>query len=443
MTKEPIAEKFVNHIWNNGYFKRDNLRSKDGRKIEILCPGEWNTDSGADFRNASIKIENEIYKGDVEIHVKSSDWRIHHHDRNPKYNSTILHVTLLDGGFSLLAKKQNGEHIPILVLANYLDRSIGNLWKSIENDKDNYPCLDKILDINKDRLSSIVDKMGIERLNIKSGYFKEQFKSKGEDQSIYEGIMDALGYSKNRKQFLELANKVPFNYLSGKKAEYIQAILFGVAGLLPDHDENGYIRDIKGIWRDLESEFKDKAMSAEQWNFFRLRPENFPTKRIAGMSYIISHNQEISLMKGFLSAISDNSFTDKQISQKLRKILMPSVSGYWANHYNFGHETSKQNNYLIGKNRADDIIVNVIFPSIIAYWQKIRNRIVSKKILQLYTSYPPLQDNWIIRFFIGRVFHDQNEYSKMINSALRQQGLIHIYKSSCSAKDCINCPFIR
>lgn len=112
MTKEPIVEKFVNHIWNNGYFKMDNLRSKDGRRIEVLCPGEWNTDSGADFRNASIKIENEIYKGDVEIHVKSSDWRIHHHDRNPKYNSTILHVTLLDGGFSLLAKKQNGEHIP-------------------------------------------------------------------------------------------------------------------------------------------------------------------------------------------------------------------------------------------------------------------------------------------------------------------------------------------
>ncbi|HGJ65534.1 TPA: DUF2851 family protein [bacterium] len=203
------------------------------------------------------------------------------------------------------------------------------------------------------------------------------------------------------------------------------------------------MRDIKGIWRDLESEFKDKAMSAEQWNFFRLRPENFPTKRIAGMSYIISHNQEISLMKGFLSAISDNSFTDKQISQKLRKILMPSVSGYWANHYKFGHETSKQSKHLIGKNRADDIIINIIFPSIIAYSQKIRNRIVSKKILQLYTLYPPLQDNWITRFFIGRIFYDQNEYSEMINSALRQQGLIHIYKSSCSAKDCINCPFIR
>jgi hypothetical protein len=450
MIKDPIVENFVNHVWDKGYFIKNNLRAKDGRKIEILCPGEWNTDSGADFRNASIKVDGEICKGDVEVHVRSSDWRIHHHDKDPKYNSTILHVALRDSGINLLAKKQNGDRIPTLVLFDYLDRSIGRLWKAMENNKNSYPCLDKVSK-KADTLCSILDNAGMERLNSKSKAFQEQFGIKGENQALYEGLMDALGYSKNREQFRELANKVPIEFLRNRTIEEIQAILFGVAGLLPsqnrddfDKETEAYINGILPIWENFSSKFRGEIMLPEQWNFFRLRPENFPTIRIAGLSYIITDCKEMSLMAGFLSSIDkiDHNAPISQVSLQLRKILMPSASGYWSNHYNFRRKGNKQSKFLIGKNRADDIVINVILPAIMAYAQIIQDDILLKKIMQFYSNYPTLQDNSITRFFIERVFRSQGAYSELVNSALRQQGLIHIYKSSCSAKDCINCPFM-
>ena len=129
-----IGEKFVSHIWDGGHFAKDALRAKDGRKIEVVYQGEWNDDSGADFRNAEIKIDGQVQRGDVELHVRSSHWRVHHHNVDPRYNKTILHVVLWDDSIRLLTRKQNGELIPTLILYDYLDSSIGKLWKTIEED---------------------------------------------------------------------------------------------------------------------------------------------------------------------------------------------------------------------------------------------------------------------------------------------------------------------
>ncbi len=451
MIREPIAEYFVSRIWDVGLFNKDNLRSKDGRRIEVLFPGELNTDSGADFRNASIKIDGITHNGDVEVHVKNSDWRVHHHDRNPRYNSTILHVTLWDGGFSLLTKKQNGDRIPTLVLADYLSKPIGSIWRVIEGSKESYPCSAKVLGKSGDAICSILDDAGMKRLYAKIGFFKEQFLAKNKDQAVYEGIMDALGYSKNRKQFRELADKVPFELLKSKTLEEIQATLFGVAGLIPsfdgsnyDKETNEYIENMKLIWGKFAPQFQGEIMSAEQWNFFRLRPENFPTRRIGGFSYIIYNCREASIIEHFISNVKNinNDIPTGQLCRSLREILMQPANGYWLNHYTFGQANSRQSKFLIGKHRADDIIINIIFPAVMAHAKIEHDNELIKKTLHFYSIYIPLQDNRITRFFISRIFHDQSQYSKMVNSALRQQGLIHIYKSSCSVRDCIKCPFM-
>ena len=442
--KDSIGEKFVSHIWESGHFIKSNLRAKDGRKIEIINTGQWNNDAGADFLNAVIKIDGEIIKGDVEVHVQNTDWKIHHHDTDPRYNNTILHVVLWDGGTSLLAKKQNNERIPNLIISDYLENSISKLLKEERNESKQTHCP---VNANAD----IIDHAGIERLMIKSNAIGEQIANNDGDQALYEGIMDALGYSKNRKQFLDLAQKAPVNTLIGQKPEKIQAILFGVSGLLPNIDNKGkfdketteYLDIINPIWNETKYYFHGKLMSADEWRFFRLRPDNFPTRRIAGISFILSDCDEKSSLTAKFLSILDNNGSIKELSHKLRIILTPKAYGYWANHYNFGSKRYTQSDSLIGNSRADDIIINIILPFILAYSKRLGNEKLSECAMRLWTGYGRLQDNTITRYFSERIFQSEKEYRQIINSASRQQGLIHIYKSFCSLNNCNNCPFAQ
>jgi len=445
-----IGEKFVSHIWDGGHFAKDALRAKDGRKIEVISRGQWNYDSGADFRNAEIKVGDQVQKGDVEIHVRYSHWRVHHHDVNPRYNSTILHVVMWDDGIKLLTRKQNGELIPTLILCDYLDSSIGKLWKTIEGgEEEPSPCRTKAETMTLQSIGKVLDRAGMDRFARKTKVFGDRLQEIGEDQLLYEGIMEALGYSKNKKPFLELARKVPLENLMGQPPKKIQAILFGVAGLLPsqsygqvtsDEETEEYVSKIEALWKPSSSQFKSQRMSEEQWEFFRTRPENFPTRRISGISYIISNSKNGNGSESLLSMFLPSFEEGDKVSRSLRKILMPRASGYWTNHYTFGGRDHREKTFLIGHSRAADIVINVILPVVSAYARRLRNEELQQAVTAVYTKHARLQDNKITRYLAGQIFSNREECSSVVNSAMRQQGLIHIYRSFCTAGDCRNCP---
>lgn len=454
-----ISEKFVSHIWDGGHFTKEALRAKDGRRIEVIYQGQWNDEEGADFNNAEIKINGQIFRGDVEIHVRGSHWRMHNHDLDPIYNSTILHVVMWDDSIKLLTKKQNGELIPTLVLYDFLDSSIGKLLKTIEKgSKRQNPCYTSYTKSEKkaepEHIGRILDSAGMSRFLFKAKMFEESAKdaSKGAsiDQLLYERMMEALGYSKNKAQFLELAQRAPLESLKGRTAEEVQAILFGVAGLLPSpgsHQEGSetedYINELNKIWSLFSSQFKDRQMNYEQWEFFRIRPDNHPIRRIAGISYILSKCKDsgedtikLPLLTMFLPAFSEVS----QTSQRLQEILISRASGYWMRYYTFGGKRHKEGPFLMGQSRADDIVVNVILPAVFAYARQLRDDRLQQAVTMAYSSYRILQDNQITRYVADGIFPDNDGYNSVVNSAMRQQGLIHIYKSFCDTRNCQNCP---
>ena len=454
-----IDERFVSHIWNGRYFAGDSLRTKDGRKLEIIYRGWQNGDSGADFREAEIRIDGEIHKGDVEVHVRSSHWRVHHHDANPRYNDIMLHVVMWDDGGGLLTKKQNGEYIPTLVLADYLDRPIGKLWKAIDKScAEEMPC--RMENVNPESIGAILDRAGMERFLSKAGVFSELLEKNTENQVLYEKMMEALGYSRNKKQFLELARRVPLESLIGRSPEETQAILLGVAGLLPsqngstlelDEEAERYVSEVEKLWKSFLSQFRGGCMSGEQWEFFRVRPGNFPTRRIAGISYILSkckNGDRASLLKMFLSAFhqigqSDYSHKVKEISQILQATLMPRASGYWERHYDFTGNRYKGSLFLIGQNRAADIVINVVLPVVFAYAQRSGEQALQTAVVEIYAKYPKLQDNRVTRHVAKRIFRDGEKHSSVVSSAIRQQGLIHIYKDFCTTRNCQCCPLVN
>ena len=466
-----VDENLVHHIWDDQHFSNINLRATDAREIQILKTGFWNGDAGPDFVKAEVIIDGKLYSGDIEVHVKSSEWQVHGHHTDPKYNNVIIHVVLWDDAITLRTEKQNGEKIPTLALYGCLDETIGKLLddfhqKPMENSTNvtQENCRANSVQLSLDKLAEVLESMGQERFIEKTENIQKRFNDSDLEQVLYEGVMEALGYSKNREPFLQLAKKVQFIQLAGKHIEEIQAILFGVAGLLPkvdieedvnyiDDDTSEYIARLKDLWSTADESYKSQQMQAEQWKFFRLRPSNFPTRRIAGISHILTKCKDGSLMLRFLPLIEEavahtkkpaleRSEGIKQLYKKLWSVMMPKASGYWAEHSTFGSKPHKKTVYLIGKERAADILVNIVLPVAYLWAERVQSRQLMEAVQLLYDKHPKLQDNFITNQVIQQLFPEKRVARSVINTAKRQQGLIYLYKMFCSSRICDMCPII-
>ena len=364
-------------------------------------------------------------------------------------------MAMWDDSISLLIRKQNGERIPTLVLYDYLDSPIGKLWKAIENDEQEPDlCRKKAERMTLEAIGTVLDRAGMDRFLQRTQALEGCLGEKNEDQLLYEGMMEALGYSKNKEPFLELARKVSLKLLAGQSPEKIQAILYGVSSLMPsqngespkfDEETQEYVNKIEPLWEAISSRFKGKQMLREQWEFSGIRPDNFPIRRIAGVSYILCNcgagdeERSSSLLAMFLSAFSEYPKKAGEVSRKLRDMLVLRVSGYWARHYTFGGEQHRKTPFLIGQDRAADMVINVILPVVLAYAHQRKREKLQQAVMAEYANHRKLQDNKITRYVASGIFSDKKERQSVINSAMRQQGLIHLYKNFCFVRNCRNC----
>lgn len=452
-----INEEFVQNIWNDQRFFDVDLQATDGRSISILKTGLWNSDEGPDFVRGEIIIDGQLQVGDIEIHVKSSDWYAHEHHLNPRYNHVILHVVYLDDDINLRTRLQDGQRIPSLELLNRLDTPVGDLFDEAAAAKsttiDFCRVAGKSLKIGP--LKSIFVDLGQERLMEKAEAMKHLRIRMDFEQLLYEGIMEALGYAKNRESFRELARRVPFAALTGKLDEEIQAILFGVAGLLPsqsqrssnlDHADRTFIMRLESIWRASEQAKMPTHMVAEQWKFSGTRPPNFPTRRIAAMSQLIGNCQE-SLMMVYLPIILQSADADKKELGKLReqlvKKLTPVPSEYWLEHCDFGKRMPQIGANLIGRNRALDIIVNKLMPMAMVWAEESQSTTLYDAVERLYGSCPKLQDNHITKQIQSQIFTDSQPFNVISPNAKIQQGAIYLHKNFCTSRLCDLCPIIN
>ena len=329
---DKIDEDFVQKVWNDQRFINAHLTSISGKEIRVLKPGVWNHEDGPDFMHAEIEIDGKLHVGDVEIHVKSSEWYNHKHHLNSRYNRVVLHAVLFDDDFNLRTRLQNGKRVPTLELLKYVDAPIGDLFdQTVESETAaTNTCRVTGNPLNIENLKEVFESLGTERFLEKADAIRLLRTRLNFEQILYEGIMEALGYSQNSKQFRELAQRVPFDELDTKSEHEMQAILFGVAGLLPsqvdkplpEEDENDpLIVSLETLWEASDYSSKGDRMTAMQWRFGRTRPSNFPTRRIAAMSQLISESKG-SLMMYFLpscekAAMADTSKRTKEHSKRI------------------------------------------------------------------------------------------------------------------------------
>lgn len=452
---DKIDEAYVQKLWREQRFFDTNMASIDRKAIRVLKPGIWNHNEGPDFMHAEIEIDGKLYVGDVEIHVRSSEWYTHKHYLNSRYNRVILHAVYFDDDINLRTRLQNGKRIPTLELLKWVAADTGDLYGDTQDtETENGICRVTGKQLNMETLKGVFESLGRERFLEKVASMRLLRTRLDFEQLLYEGIMEALGYARNNKAFRELAQHVPFTDFDQKSELEIQAIFFGVAGLLPSQREKRLPSEVtndpsivalEASWRASEYAELPGRMTEARWRFTG-RPVNHPVRRIAAMSRLI-HQGQGSLMMYFLStcekaAAADTRKSLQTIGKELRTLLMVEPTGYWETHFNFGTDNPRKE-ALIGNVRATDIITNKVLPVAYIWAVEAESQTLQEAILRLYSTAPKSSGNEIIKEINKQIFTETQQMRHLKPTAKIEQGIIRLYKNYCVDRLCDLCPILE
>ena len=452
---DKIDEALVQKWWREQHFFDTQMEAIDRRAIRVLKPGIWNHNEGPDFMHAEIEIDGKLHIGDVEIHVRSSEWYAHKHHLNSRYNRVIVHAVLFNDDFNLRTRLQNGKRIPTVELLKWVAVDTGDLYDDANDTTTDGLCRITGKSLNIEVLKGVFESLGRERFLEKTESMRLLRTRLDFEQLLYEGIMEALGYERNSKALRELAQHVPFADFDQKSELEIQAMLFGVAGLLPSQREiplspevtdDPSIVALEALWRASEYAELPPRMTAARWRFTG-RPLNHPVRRIAAMSQLI-HQCRGSLMMYFLpicekAATADTKRALQTIEKELRELLMLEPTGYWEKHSNFGSGSTRKIG-LIGKGRAVDIIINKILPVAYIWAVEAESQQLQEAVLRLYSVGSKSTGNKIISEIDKQIFTTEAQQMHHLKPTAKiEQGVIRLYKNYCADRLCDLCPILE
>jgi len=442
-----ISEHLLVQFWQQLPGRAD-LVTEEGKPIHLIYPGRENDDQGADLRDAVILSARRLLQGDIEFHRWSSDWRKHHHHQNPEYNRTILHVVMWRDT-EPVTHLQNGEEVPILVLHKYLETTACQQMSSGHaTDVFALPCYQVAGSLPIRRIDEILDDAGRERFLAKAAAFQGELSEDTPEQVFYRGIMSALGYSKNRRPFEELARSVPLHRLEAMVRLNLpddsclaqqQALLLGTAGLLPSQRgvphhsaaNDRWVETLERYWSEYDH---GDVMPADIWRLIKVRPNNYPVRRVAGISHLVLRHSKEGLLEEITSLILEVKINQAHFA--LAAAMMVMASGYWKTHHDFGCHSRYIAPALIGSSRAAAIAVNVILPFTFAWGRHNTWPELDARSLAIFTAHPNPGTNAIERHMSKQL----GRSGVPVNSAQRQQGMIHIHKTFCTQGKCPVCP---
>ncbi len=491
-TLPDMPEIILRRIWQEQNFSTDHLTTSDKRSVTIISPGTPNTDAGPDFLNAKISIGKTMFHGDVEIHMTAEEWRTHRHDIDPHYNKVILHVVLTVDPLSPPMRTASRRAIPLLVLHPFLDEKFHRAWATAllseqASATTSLLCKDVNADVPAKIILGWLEKLAHERIELKvrryeerlkqlvdetrhvirepypryygnpadipvpkNDYTKKDFAAKDLwEQLLYEGIMEAFGYSRNTKPFLDLARSMRVRTLraySLDDTQQMMALLFGATGLLPSREEmpdpesQRYVAKLKARWKQFRPQFKGTLLGSGDWLFFRLRPNNFPTARLAAMTFLLPKLFGDESFRRLIRIFKDVSLTPKERIRKLAGMFQFEPDDFWKHHYHFKNTKSKpdgksQTGISLGAARVNDIIINTIIPVVLLYARIFKDSSVGKNVRAMLNSLPPLQENALTEIIQTQLVSDK----ATLSSALLQQGAIQLFRFYCLPVRCSEC----
>ena len=300
-----MDEKFLYHIWDAGHLLTP-LKTASGKTLQVKYQGQYNTSRGPDFHNVIIELNREILRGDVEIHLHSYDWIAHNHHEDPHYNQVILHI-VMDAGQQQFTIREDGTTIEILELKNQLSDEIQKLLEKQKTTSlnDNITYCDLLSAIDNDALISILTSWGLQRFQNKVRRFDAALMLSDFDQVLYEGIMEALGYEKNKHNLLILAQTIPLKNIREWQSEGMTALelasIYCCSSKLLYLCKHHLNPELYQLLLDTYEKQRFYARTWDiDWQLFRIRPNSHPIYRLLTMANLSHKTKDKGLLNYFL-----------------------------------------------------------------------------------------------------------------------------------------------
>lgn len=414
-----MQEDFLHYLWKYKKFETTNLQTTNGEVVSIKSFGTHNNNAGPDFFNAQITIGNQLWAGNVEIHIKSSDWFVHNHEVDTNYDNVILHVVWQHD--TDVFRKDNSA-IPTLVLKDYVHLSALNHYKKLFQSNTTWiNCENDINQISDFVINNWLERLFFERLEQKSNVINtvlNQTKNNWE-AVLFKLLAKNFGLKINRDAFLSVANSFDFSVVMKQQnsLQNLEALFLGQAGLLETDVEDVYFLKLQKDYQFLTQKFRLKNTNVLPMQFFRLRPPNFPTIRWSQLANLYAQHKNL-----FSKIINCKTKED------IYNIFKVSTSEYWNTHYTFG-KVSKKVTKKISTSFVDLLIINTIVPLKFCF-AKQQGKDVNEELIQLLSQVSAEKNSIIDKFKILKI--------KAI-SALQSQALLQLKNEYCSKNKCLHC----
>ncbi|MCK8141903.1 DUF2851 family protein [Flavobacterium sp. I-SCBP12n] len=413
-----MKEDFLHYLWKFKKFDSLNLKTSNLETLTIIHVGQYLELAGPDFFNAQIKIENQKWAGNVEIHLKSSDWYLHQHEKDSGYENVILHVVWEND--AAVFRSDNSE-IPVLELKDYVDSDTLNNYHSLVAPKSWIYCEKHLSTIDEFTFKNWQERLFFERLETKSKPIFDLLEKTNQD---WESVLFCLlaknfGLNTNGEIFMKIAQSIPFSVIRKEsfEVENLEALIFGTAGLLDNEKEDNYFKDLKFRYFYLLHKYQLDKIVVPPVQFFKHRPDNFPTIRLSQLANLYHTHQNLFSKISNLRSLKE--------SYQLFQIC---AAPYWQNHYQFDKESPKKKKTL-SKSFIDLILINTIIPLQFAYAKSLGKE-VSEDLMELLTEVSA-EKNAIIDKFISFGIKPKN--------ALETQSLLQLKKEYCNNSKCLEC----
>ncbi len=408
-----MREDLLQFIWKYQRYNNKTLTTVDKQSLAIIEPGQHNTDQGPDFLNAKIKVGDTIWAGQVEIHVKASDWIRHHHSKDPNYKNVILHV--------VFENDMEVGNFPVLELKHRIPKVILDRYGQLQNAKKGIPCSAFVHSIDKMEWNLWLERILIERLHNKYERIKRDLESTSNNwnETFHKQLCYSLGLSKNHDAFKLLAEVLPANILAkyGNSAFQLEALVFGAAGFLKAPVDE-YSKKLSKEFDFLARKYTINPIPVNYWKFSKLRPSSLPHVRLAQLAAI--YHKRKSLFQAFQKCSS---------LSEIDNLLTVSAAEYWNDHYRFGVESSPKVK-SIGKLKRQTLIINTVIPMLFAYAKWKGNIEAMQKVAELLRQLPSEKNAVINRW---------KDVGISAGSAFESQSLIYLHKQYCQSYKCLSC----
>ena len=452
----PLNEADLVRLWEGQRFPPEALVTRKGLALRVVYRGRLAGGPGPDFRDAVIAAGGQEWQGDVELHVAASAFRQHGHDRNPAYDNLILHVVFRDDERRDI-RLACGRSVPTLALAPWVARRAQELrlWLA-RPARWQEPCRTAAARLGPAKVAAVLEEAGDIRFREKAAAFAAAMTTGEEEEVLYRGLMEGLGYSRNRDPFRRLAEALPWHALrsrlAGRRPEGMttaaEAALLGTASFLPtEMSTDTYVAALQARWRtqsagETGQETRDMRHGPLRvpcpvsrvppflpWDLTG-RPENHPARRLAGAARLLVRYLDGGLLAGLFAAVRAG-------RSDLAAALQVRADGFWCDHYDLASKPVRLPAALIGPGRAGELAVNIVLPFALAWAERHGDTPLAEAALAVYRRCPRTASYGLLRPLSTALGN------RVTAGARRQQGMLHLFRRYCRQGGCASeggCP---